>query len=118
MSRFTQQIARAQQRYERHRKQREERKQGLSQGDWLKVDSPARILRRLERLGRSDVAAEVMAGAETAIPGAPRPNMLEAIVNDSQLRSIAFLYRMAAASRAVARVEVRTPFGGGAMAFT
>ena len=132
---FADQIKRAEKRYRQHNEVREDRKEGLESGEWEKVDSKARIARRLVSLGMEDVASDVVTsdlqsgegktiGAEEDGGGGGASdgeddiqiNPLERILKANDLLPINFLYRGARISQAIGRIIIRNgprPIGHG-----
>lgn len=110
MNLYLSQIEDAEKRYIHNEPQRKRRKEGLKNGDWSRIDSADRIRMRAASIGMSDLVERAVTGGSRA--RSDKAVVLEAIINDSQLSAISVLYKLAAASRAVARLEIKTPFGG------
>ena len=111
MGLYISQLERAEKRYENNTAQRKRRREGLRKGDWRSVDSADRIRTRAASLGLDDLVEQATPGRGRGLSG-KKAVILEAIISESQLRGISVLYKLAAASRAVARLEIRMPVGG------
>lgn len=73
--------------------------------EWRGVDEPGRIYRRLDRLGDAEAARAMIEGAAMGF------DPLERIIGANELAGVVFLEGGVQAARAVARVQVRNPFG-------
>jgi endonuclease G len=107
MSFLEKQIKDTESRYSRQSEIRKIREENMKKGDWTKVDDPKRIRYRMERLGMVDEIAEVMAdmgGAE----GIPQINVLERILEKSELTNVSFLLEGACACHSVGRIVIRS----------
>lgn len=113
-SSFKQQIAAAEQRYASHNTSQSQNKANLSiGGDWRKVETPERVMRRIMSLGLEELASKLIATeavtqpVKSAIKPGERVSLLERIIEENDLISSRFLSIGTAVARAVGRITLR-----------
>jgi endonuclease G, mitochondrial len=108
-------LAATEERYYARQAERDEALHRLNEGGILAADDPARVRRRLARLGVDETAASAVDDltAFTTGPRLPAPTVvaLERLLGTNDLVGIAFLLEGYAVGRAVARIEVGAAAG-------
>src|SRR5919198_626159 len=108
-------VAATEERYYAREAEREEALRRLHQEGILAADDPARVRRRLARLGVDETAATAVRGltAVTTGPRLPTPTAvaLERLLGTNDLVGVAFLLEGYAVGRAVVRIEVGAAAG-------
>jgi hypothetical protein len=109
------QIERTDARYRERQKEQENRNANIYLGgDWRKVETPQRVLRRMVALGLNDLAGTMMGteavtdGVESAIQRDKKVSLLERIIEENDLLSSRFLHIGSTVARAVGRIQIRS----------
>lgn len=113
-SSFKQQIAAAEQRYADQQASQSQNEANLSVGgDWRKVETPERVMRRITSLGLEKLASQLIATeavtqpVESAMKPGEQVSLLERIIEENDLISSRFLPIGTAVARAVGRITLR-----------
>ena len=113
-SSFEQQIAATEERYASRRLNKSQNQVNLSVGgDWRKVETPQRVMRRITSLGLQELGSELIATEAVTQPvrSVVKPDeqvsLLERIIEESDLISSRFLPIGASVSRCVGRISIR-----------
>jgi V8-like Glu-specific endopeptidase len=111
---FKQQMIAAEQRYASRSSSQRHNETNLSVGgDWRKVETPDRVMRRITSLGLHELASKFMAtedvtqSIQSAIKPDKQVSLLERIIEENDLISSRFLPMGAAVARAVGRITIR-----------
>jgi V8-like Glu-specific endopeptidase len=109
------QIERTDARYRERQKEQENRNANIYLGgDWRKVETPQRVLRRMVALGLNDLAGTMMGteavtdGVESAIQRDKKVSLLERIIEENDLLSSRFLHIGSTVARAIGRILIRS----------
>ena len=113
-SSFEQQIAAAEQRYASRSFNKSQNQANLSVGgDWRKVETPQRVMRRINSLGLQELGSELIATetvtqpVQSAVKPDEQVSLLERIIEENDLISSRFLPIGASVARAVGRITIR-----------
>jgi len=92
-------------RYTHNESIRNKRSEANKDGRWREVDEAGRIAQRMMTLGMPELVAEAITD--------PDFNLLERIINDSELMPVAFVLSGSTKTRSVGRISVRSSAGRG-----
>jgi endonuclease G, mitochondrial len=95
-------------RYKERTAQRQDQEAKLRTGSTMAANSPERIDQRLARLAAGERARAIVAPTAVVGPAAPPVSLIERILGQNDLMSVTFLQSAVAASRAVARIRIRS----------
>jgi V8-like Glu-specific endopeptidase len=111
---FARQIAATEARYHESKLDKKTLNQNLGpEGDWRELETPQRVLKRMVRLGLSELAGSILGkeavteGVESAVQADKKVGLLERIIQENDLLSARFLRFGWEAARATGRILIR-----------